>query len=255
LAITVKAGSERNIVFRRGRFIVLGRRRRRCRAGWRTARRWRGWTGARGAPSAFFSASKIKKLKGLEDNTEFASLLLRLLIFPGIQTKAALDHDRPALFHIVRERLGLFAEGVDVNKGHFLLIFPGIGIFPGTIDSHAEPGDRHSLLGVAQFRIPGQVANEDDFVVGGHTLLYGRRGDGRLGLRSHCEQHPENLIRHIEFMLERAQVVGLDAEDEIGIVAGAVALIGDSGKWALVHFLHRLDSTAGGVDIGGEAVN
>jgi hypothetical protein len=70
-------------------------------------------------------------------------------VIPGVQSQPALNHDRPALFHVLAQRLCLATEGFDIHKvtsSSRLTRFS----FPGAI--------RESILATA---VPGYNATPD----------------------------------------------------------------------------------------------
>ena len=63
----------------------------------------------------------------------------------------------------------------DFDEGRFLL-FLALVVVPDAVDGHADFGNSGALRSVAQFGIPGEIADEHDFVEIGHN-----REDSGLG--------------------------------------------------------------------------
>jgi hypothetical protein len=90
-------------------------------------RLWRGGRGRSGgwtAPSVATVAA-VHELKVFDNHLEFALLLVRVFIFPLVESQPAFDQDRAPLFQVLADDFGRAPERVRVHKGRFFLGFAG----------------------------------------------------------------------------------------------------------------------------------
>src|SRR5579863_8989887 len=153
------AWSERHVVFF-GRRSVSAIRGRSFGFGGRT---WTGGFVAATTTTAIAATAGIEERKAFEDDLELALFLAGVFVLPLVELEAAFHEEWAAFFHVLADDLGLAAKGLHVNKRHLFLGLAGFAL-PGAVQSHADLGHRRAFGRVAQFRVAGQVAREDDFV-------------------------------------------------------------------------------------------
>lgn len=114
------------------------------------------------------TAGAAEELHLLAHDTHAGALLAGLLVFPGIHLKAAFDKDGAAFVEIFAGELGHLGPEDDVHESDFLHLFTAVG---GVHAVHGETdvADGAALGRVAHFGVAGQIADEHDFVVGGHN--------------------------------------------------------------------------------------
>ena len=102
--------------WRRIGFRGVRRRRRRCRGG--------GGSGTPGGLAAGLAEiAAAEELKAFEDDAELAAFLAGLFVIPLIEPEPAFHEERAALFHVLRQRLGLAAKrALDLAGSAFLLL-------------------------------------------------------------------------------------------------------------------------------------
>ena len=122
----------------------------------------------RSSATSSLTSAPTDESKFLKDDTELASALSGVFVLPLVELEAALNEDRPPFLHILAKRFGLFSEGVHIDESGLVLLL-SFGVPPHAVDGEAQLGHRGALGGVAQFRIPGQVAHQDDFVEACHV--------------------------------------------------------------------------------------
>ncbi len=110
---------------------------------------------------------------------QLALFLVSVLVLPLVEFEPALDQERPPLFHVLGDDLGLAPEGIDIDESDLFLGLAGLGL-PGPVDGQADAGDGGAFGGVAQVGVACEVAREDDFVEAGHRFLGGWLG-GLMG--------------------------------------------------------------------------
>ena len=187
-----------------------------------------------------------------QHDAEFAFLLAALLVLPGIVAQPAFDQNRAALFQILADGFGGFAESIHVHKGHLFLHFAGFA-FPLAVAGDAETRNGRALGRVTQFGIAGQVAGKDDFVEAGHNWEgWGLFGGFGLGRRR--EENAENLLVQRQFRPQLRDDGWRAGENDICVKAGIVFFIGHARKTFPVHFLNRFDFAARRCDFGGNFV-
>jgi hypothetical protein len=122
-----------------------------------------GW--AAGTGRAALSAAE--ELKVLEDNLEFAALLLGGFIFPLIEAEPALNEEGAAFGAILGDQLALFAPSFDVYKGG---LFAGLArlVLEGTRYCQTELAYSRALGRDSQFGVTGEVSDQEDAVEVGH---------------------------------------------------------------------------------------
>src|SRR5215469_1894681 len=65
-----------------------------------------------------------------------------------------------------------------------------------------------------------------------------------LGFGQEREEHAEDLVVERELFAQLRHNRGRAGENDVGVEAGAVALVRDAGKRLAIHFLHRLNLAA-----------
>lgn len=109
-----------------------------------------------------------EELHLLTDDAHAGALLAGLLVFPGIHLQAAFDEDRAAFVKIFSGELGHLGPEDDIHESdflHFLTAVRGVHAVHGETDV----AHRAAFGRVAHFGVAGQIADEHDFVVGGHN--------------------------------------------------------------------------------------
>ncbi len=114
------------------------------------------------------AARAAEKLHLLTDDAHAGALLAGLLVFPRIHLQAAFDEDGAAFVQVFAGEFGHLGPEDDVHEGDFLHLFAAVG---GVHAVHGETdvADRAAFRRVAHFWVAGQIADEHDFVVGGHN--------------------------------------------------------------------------------------
>src|ERR1044071_968667 len=149
------------------------------RLGRRGALRWRGASARAAGPTArsllrllttAAAGTATEHLHHLADHFEFTPLLARLLVIPGIELEPAFDENRAAFLEIFARHLGSATPKGHVDKGDFFTLLAVIERVLA-IDRNPEISDRAAFRRVAHFRVAGQVAEEENFIVAGHAPL------------------------------------------------------------------------------------
>lgn len=81
--------------------------------------------------------------------------------------ETSFQEDRVSFFEILADGFGLLSKRVNYDEGGFFLKLPCF-IIPLSIYRQADVCNRHARRSVADFRIPGEVAHENDFIERGH---------------------------------------------------------------------------------------
>src|SRR5690606_7171468 len=116
------------------------------------------WTAA----SASTTATKHLHLFG--DDLQFRPLLT--VFFPRVKLQSPFDQHTGALVQVLVGNLGGATPKGDVDKGRF--IGPLVTPLHPVVYRQPNVGYGRSTSNVAQFRVPGQVADQDDTVVTSH---------------------------------------------------------------------------------------
>jgi len=107
------------------------------------------------------------ELHVLTDDAESLALLAGCLIVPLVKLQTALDEDGTSFGEILSGEFGLTSPKGDIDVGHF---FDSLSVVPGAnaVHGHAEVTNRCSLRSITDFKIPGDIPEEHDFVNVGH---------------------------------------------------------------------------------------
>ena len=95
--------------------------------------------------------------------------LLSVFRLPPALSEAAIDDDAAPFIEVLAAVLGLFAEDDDVDETDVLPKV--VALLVTIVDGQAEIRDGGSAGRVAKFRIPRQVADQDDFVEARHRSI------------------------------------------------------------------------------------
>ena len=178
------------------------------------------------------------KREALQDDLEFALLLVGVLVFPLVELEAAFHQERAALLQVLGDDLGLPAEGIHINKGDLFFGLAGLA-FPVRLIARPNLGDGRAFGRVAQFGVAGQVAREDDFVEVSHRCSFMQLwllvGFGAGALVNRTRKTSSFIAKRC---FNWSSSGGLAFEDDVDVEAGAVLLVGDAAEVLLVHLLH-----------------
>jgi len=103
------------------------------------------------------------ELESFADDFEFAAFFAGFLVIPGVHLETSFDVGAASLAQILLGEFGLAAPQGDIDKGGFLL-FLALVVIPNAVDGERDIRHGGSLGSVSQFRIPGQVSDQHDFV-------------------------------------------------------------------------------------------
>src|SRR5690606_10054058 len=188
-----------------------------------------------------------------QHDLQFAALLTGGFVVPLVELEAAFHKEGAAAGAELRDVFALFVPGLDVNEGDFLAGGAG-GVPELAVDRQAELTNRGALGRDAQFGVAGQVAEKDDFVVGGHRLrwedavLSSPRSEG-------LDEGAIDAVVELEAILEVGRARGGGGEVDLHVVGGGELRVGDADEVAAAEILDLGDFTLGFGDDGFDAID
>lgn len=120
------------------------------------------------APACTFSPLVVtQELHLLADDTEACALLSGLLILPRVHLQTAFDENGAAFVEVFTGEFCQLGPEHDVHKGDFLHTLSAFGAV-NAVHGQANVAHRTAFGGVTHLGVAGEIANEHDFIVGGH---------------------------------------------------------------------------------------
>lgn len=109
-----------------------------------------------------------EELHAFAHDTEAGALLASLLVLPGVHLQTAFNEHRSAFVQILASQLCEFRPQDDIDKSDLLDLFTALGAV-NAVHRETDVADGAAFGRVAHLGVAGEVADEHDFVVGGHN--------------------------------------------------------------------------------------
>ena len=112
------------------------------------------------------AATTAEQLHSLSDDSQFGVFLA--VLFPGVEFQSPLDQHRRTFAEVFAGDLRLTGPEGHVDEGRFFDPV-AIGSLAAVVDRQPDFGHRRAGRDVAQFRVAGDIAHENNTIEAGHN--------------------------------------------------------------------------------------